>query len=96
MLHAIIDLCCVRIAVVKVERLALVEPESTKTIRKLQPHFGLVPIMLVAFDAHNLSDIQAFSEFPTSAYLADLVEWHRLEPVEWKQLPPLRVPELPF
>jgi hypothetical protein len=52
--------------------------------------------MLVAFDAHNLSDIQAFSEFPTSAYLADLVEWHRLEPVEWKQLPPLRVPELPF
>jgi len=93
---AVIDLCCVRIAVVRVPPLMLVDPLATRTIRDLQPRFGVVPILLVSFDQVDLGDIQGFSEFPTAPYLIDLVEWNSMEPIEWHPLPPLIEEELPF
>jgi hypothetical protein len=96
MLCAVVDLCCVRVAVVKVAPAALVEPLATRTIRELQPRFGVLPILMIAFADAELSDVQGFSEFPTAPYLADLVEWHGMEPVEWEPLPELAEEELPF
>ena len=90
------DLCCVRVAVVKVERAHLVEPLATRTLMDLQPLFGFLPILLVSFDASDLLDAQGFSGFPTAPYLAELVEWNAAEPVEWGPLPELVEPELPF
>lgn len=93
---AVIDLCCVRVAVVKVAPAALVVPLATQTLRDLQPRFGVLPILLVAFSSSDLSDAQGFSEFPTAPYLADLVEWNGMEPVEWGALPVAAEEELPF
>lgn len=92
----VIDLCCVRVAVVRVTPAVLAEPCSTRTIREIQPRFGVVPILLVSFECSHLSDLQGYSEFPASAYLADLVDWHSMEPLEWAPLPELAEEELPF
>jgi 8-oxo-dGTP pyrophosphatase MutT (NUDIX family) len=92
----IMDLCCVRVAVVKVDRARLVEPLATRTLRDLQPRFGVLPILLVAFSDTDLVDLHGFSEFPTAPYLDELVEWNDVEPVEWVPLPELVEPELPF
>lgn len=90
------DLCCVRIAVVKVDRVRLIEPLATRTLRELQPRFGILPILLVSFDRTDLQDAAGFSEFPTTPYVTDLVEWNSMEPVGWESLPELVEPELPF
>lgn len=96
MLCTVVDLCCVRVAVVKVEPEKLLEPAATLEVRALQPRFGVLPIMLVAFRDPALLDAQAFAEFPASAYLADLIEWNSMEPVEWGPLPDLVEEDLPF
>lgn len=90
------DLCCVRIAVVRVARPSLEEPLAGRTIRELQRRFGVVPILLVAFEGPDLGDVRGYSEFPTAAYLAELVEWNGMEPIEWAPLPELAEEELPF
>lgn len=92
----VIDLCCVRVAVVRVAPAVLVEPHSTRMLRELQPRFGIVPILLVSFECPELSDLRGYSEFPTAAYLIDLAEWHSMEPLEWAPLPELIEEELPF
>lgn len=92
----VIDLCCVRIAVVQVAPASLVEPLSTRTIRELQPRFGVVPLLLVSFDESDMSDVRGFSEFPAADYVADLLDWHGMEPIEWGPLPELAEDELPF
>lgn len=96
MLCAVVDLCCVRVAVVKVALGVLAEPLARREVRALQPRFGVLPIMLVAFKDFALLDAQAFAEFPVSDYLADLVDWNSMEPVEWEALPELAEEELPF
>ncbi len=90
------DLCCVRVAVVKVDRARLIEPAATRTLNDLQPRFGVLPILLVAFDDPDLTDAEGFSHFPTAPYVAELVEWNALEPVEWVLLPEIVEAELPF
>ena len=90
------DLCCVRVAVVKVDRARLDDPIATRTLRELQPRFGILPILLVSFKSVKLDDAAGFSEFPTAPYVADLVEWNSMEPVEWEPLPELVEPDLPF
>lgn len=92
----VIDLCCVRVAVVQVAPALLAEPLSIKTIRELQPRFGVVPLLLVSFDDPGMSDIQGYSEFPTAEYVADLLDWHGMEPIEWGPLPVVVEDELPF
>ena len=92
----VMDLCCVRVAVVKVAPKLLVEPQSIRVIRELQPRFGVVPILLVAFDEPDLDDVRGYSDFPTAGYLADLVEWNSMEPLEWTALPAPLEEELPF
>ena len=92
----VVDLCCVRVAVVKVAPATLAEPQATRMIRTLQPRFGCVPILLVSFECPELTDLQGYSEFPASAYLVDLAEWHSMEPLEWAALPELAEEELPF
>lgn len=96
MLCTVVDLCCVRVAAVKVALEVLAEPLATREVRALQPRFGVLPIMLVAFEDFALLDAQAFAEFPVFGYLADLVDWNSMEPVEWKALPELAEEELPF
>lgn len=96
MLCAVVDLCCVRVVVVRVERTVLLEQRGLRVARDLQPRFGLLPIMLVSFDGPHMENAECFSEWPTSPYLAELVEWNSLEPVEWLPLPELVEPELPF
>lgn len=92
----VMDLCCVRVAVVKVDRARLIEPLATRTLRELQPRFGILPILLVSFEGADLQDATGFSEFPTEPYVVDLVEWNSMEPVEWAPLPELVEPDLPF
>lgn len=92
----VMDLCCVRVAVVKVDRARLAEPLATRTLRELQPRFGILPILLVSFDSLDLQDAAGFSEFPTAPYVADLVEWNSMELIEWAPLPELVEPDLPF
>lgn len=92
----VIDLCCVRIAVVQVAPALLAEPQSTRTIRELQPRFGVVPLLLVSFDAPDMSDVRGYSEFPAADYVADLLDWHGIEPIEWETLPEPVEEELPF
>lgn len=92
----VMDLCCVRVAVVKVDRWRLVEPIATRTLMDLQPRFGILPILLVSFDHPDLLDAEGFSGFPTTPYLAELVEWNAAESVKWEPLPDLVEPELPF
>lgn len=96
MLCTVVDLCCVRVAVVKVEPAKLLGPTATREVRSLQPRFGLLPIMLVAFHDPTLLDARAFAEFPVSDYLADLIDWNSMEPVEWGPLPELVEEDLPF
>lgn len=93
---SLMDLCCVRIAVVRVNRLPPCKRTGVALIRELQPRFGVVPIMLVMATTDDLADVQSFSEFATEPYLSDLVEWNEFEPVEWKPLPVYIEPELPF
>jgi len=90
------DLCCVRVAVVKVDHARLLEPFATRTVRDLQPRFGILPILLVSFSDAGLLDARGFSEFPTGPYLTELIEWNEAEPVVWSPLPELIEPELPF
>ncbi|HBI70688.1 MAG TPA: hypothetical protein DDZ22_17290 [Massilia sp.] len=96
MLCTVVDLCCVRVAVVRVPLEKLIDPVATREVRALQPRFGVLPIMLVAFEDFALLDAQAFAEFPVSGYLADLIDWNSMEPVEWGSLPELAEEELPF
>ncbi|WP_305821352.1 hypothetical protein [Massilia brevitalea] len=96
MLCTVVDLCCVRVAVVRVSFEKLAEPTATREVRALQPRFGVLPIMLVAFEDFALLDAEAFAEFPVSGCLADLVDWNSMEPVEWGPLPELVEEELPF
>lgn len=96
MLCAVVDLCCVRVAVVKISPEKLDEPMATREVRALQPRFGVVPIMLLASEDPALLDARAFAEFPVSGYLADLIDWNSMEPVEWGPLPDLVEEELPF
>ncbi len=96
MLCTVVDLCCVRVAVVKVALEMLAEPWAMREARALQPRFGVLPIMLVAFEDFALLDAQAFAEFPVSGYLADLIYWNSMEPVNWEPLPELEEEELPF
>lgn len=92
----VIDLCCVRIAVIRVAPALLVEPQSTRTIRELQPRFGVVPLLLASFEDPDMSDVRGYSEFPAADYLADLLDWHSMEPIEWGPLPVPAEEELPF
>lgn len=96
MLCTVVDLCCVRVAVVKVALEKLAKPWATRELRALQPRFGVLPIMLIAFEDSALLNAQAFAEFPVSGYLSDLVDWNSMEPVEWGPLPELAEEELPF
>ena len=96
MQYAVLDLCCVRVAVVRVERAHLIEPAATKKLCELQRRFGILPILLVAFSDPALKDVQGFSHFPTAPYVEELVQWNLLEPVAWAPLPPLLEPEGPF
>lgn len=92
----VMDLCCVRVAVVKIDRACLVNPRATRTLRELQPRFGILPILLVSFERLDLQDAAGYSEFPTTPYMTDLAEWNSMEPVEWEPLPELVEPDLPF
>lgn len=93
---AVMDLCCVRVAVVKASSRWPTEIAATNILNGLQPRFGHLPILLVSFDEPDLSDIRGYSGFPTDPYLADMVEWHSLEPINWQPLPKIVEPALPF
>jgi len=43
-----------------------------------------------------MSDVRGYSEFPAADYLADLLDWHSMEPIEWGPLPVPAEEELPF
>ena len=90
------DLCCVRIAVVRIDRLPPCKRTGVALIRELQPRFGGTPIMLVAATDDGLTDVMCFSEFAIEPYLSELVEWNGLEPIEWESLPIFVEPDLPF
>lgn len=93
---AVIDLCCVRVAVVRVARDRLIEPFATRALNELQPRFGVLPILLVSFSAPSLMDVRGFSYFPTAPYVEELVEWNSFEAVEWVSVPDLVEQKLPF
>lgn len=93
---AVMDLCCVRVAVVRVARDRLIEPFATSALNELQPRFEVLPILLVSFSAPDLVDVRGFSHFPTAPYVEELVEWNSLESVEWVPVPDLVEQELPF
>lgn len=92
----VMDLCCVRVAVVKANCHWTTEATATRILNGLQARFGHLPILLVSFNEHDLSDLQGYSGFPTGPYLADMLEWHSLEPIQWQPLPELVEAALPF
>jgi hypothetical protein len=93
MQSAIVDLCCVRIAVVLVDRDDIEPTTAPKLIRKLQPRFGGLPILLVYKPDTSWDGARAYSDFPTDSYFAALI---LNDDTEWGPLPPEPEEELPF
>lgn len=93
MLCAITDLCCVRVAVVQVNKDDIDVVRAQKLIRSLQRRFGGLPIMLVHKPTFDWSGVQGYSDFPTPLYLAELIA---SDDAEWGPLPPEPEDELPF